>query len=318
MCPGSLSPEKGDHPEALFTIPCFSLTQQHNSLRVYERLIVNNLPTKLLRCTKAQLHHLNTYKTDVKEEPKSYHLVNNLAPHYNYRMGFSTECANNLRGASWVPFSRGNRWSRGWIVMTVFAEPYFFIFWEKLQARCTWCQWILSITRFEREQHVLTLSISKMLKPCLLITPLNMLKWKWQALPSSKEQWSVQSAQTFPALINPGEPWGLPRIVPSWLSHWQQQQVTPLLTRDCTPRARTCNSYSGIATDSCWQYNFPTLNLLFATRFADSVKKEIHALIERYIIEDGLSLCSWNIAIDGVKNMQHKGLNVYTERQSGK
>lgn len=32
VCPGSLSPEKGDHPEALFTIPCFSLTQQHNGL----------------------------------------------------------------------------------------------------------------------------------------------------------------------------------------------------------------------------------------------------------------------------------------------
>lgn len=55
VCPGS--PEKGDHPEALFTIPCFPLTQQHNSLGVYRRLSVNNLRTKLQRCTKAQLHH---------------------------------------------------------------------------------------------------------------------------------------------------------------------------------------------------------------------------------------------------------------------
>lgn len=38
-------------------------------------------------------------------------------------------------------------------------------------------------------------------------------------------------------------------------------------------------------------------------------------MIERYIIEAGSGLCR-NIAIDGVKNMQCRGLDVYTARDS--
>lgn len=60
VCPGSASPEKGDHPEVLFTIPCFFLRQQHNRLRVYEGLSVNKLPTKLQ--AQAQLPYCITYK----------------------------------------------------------------------------------------------------------------------------------------------------------------------------------------------------------------------------------------------------------------
>lgn len=59
VCPGS--PEKGDHPEALFTIPCFSLTQQHNSLAAYRRLSVNNLRTKLQPSTIPSLQHIQDW-----------------------------------------------------------------------------------------------------------------------------------------------------------------------------------------------------------------------------------------------------------------
>lgn len=51
-------------------------------------LSMNNLPTKLQRCTKVQLHHYNIYKTGMKGKAKSYYLVNNPAPHYTYTMGF--------------------------------------------------------------------------------------------------------------------------------------------------------------------------------------------------------------------------------------
>lgn len=86
VCPES--PEKGDHPDALFTIPCFSPTQQHNSPGVYRGVSLNNLPTKLQRCTKAQLHHYNIYKTGVKEKPKACRSVNNPAPLYSCPIGF--------------------------------------------------------------------------------------------------------------------------------------------------------------------------------------------------------------------------------------
>lgn len=52
---------KGDHPEALFTIPCFPSTQQHNSLAWHRRLGVYIRPAELQGLTKALLHHHNTY-----------------------------------------------------------------------------------------------------------------------------------------------------------------------------------------------------------------------------------------------------------------
>lgn len=139
--------------------------------------------------------------------------------------------------------------------MTRFAVACFL--WKKLKASCTWSPRTVSITGFEREQHVLKLSVPKMPKPSTFRSLRPEICWNESdmlCLPPI-EQRPVQSARTFPALRGLGEPWGreetstvgVPRIVPSWLSRWQQQQVTPLLTRGYTLHARWRNSRSGTA-----------------------------------------------------------------------
>lgn len=154
-----------------------------------------------------------------------------------------------------------------------------------------------------------------------------MLNWKENVLPSLEEQRSVQSAQTFLAPIGPRQPWGKEEILAVAQNHALLSvtliatAVTLLLT-GYTLHACSLNSYSGVAADSCWQMRcsihatFQLWGFFFlAACLADRVGKK-SALTEHYIIKNGSGVCSWNIVIDGVKNSQRRGRNVYTVRDS--